>query len=138
MGLVGAFNDLAWDLDRRPHAGASDVALAVRLGRWVTDREPDWAAAWDTLGVACYRAGDWPSAAAALQRSTDLSNGGTAQDWFFLAAVHHHRGDTSQARLWYDRAVDWVRQNPGGDQAQAAELRRFQDEAAKVLGRAHD
>jgi len=138
MGLVGAFNDLAWDLVRRPPAGASDVALAVRLARWVTDREPDWAAAWNTLGVACYRAGDWPAAAAALQRATDLSNGGTATDWFFLAAIHHRQGDPAQARRWYDRAVAWVRQNPGADQAQAAELRRFQDEAANVLGRTHE
>jgi len=134
MGVVGALNDLVWDLVRRPPARASDAALAVRLARWVTDREPDWAAAWNTLGVACYRAGDWPAAASALQRSTDLSNGGDAQDWFFLAAIHQQQGDRAQARRWYDRAVAWVRQNPGGDKAQAAELREFRDEVARVLG----
>jgi len=134
MGLVGAFNDLAWDLVRRPPARSSDAALGVRLAGWVTDLEPDWAAAWNTLGVACYRAGDLAAAASALQRSTDLSNGGTVEDWFFLAAIHHRLGDPAQARPWYDRAVAWVRQNPGVDKARAAELRGFQDEAAKVLG----
>ena len=117
-----------------PAPRASDAALAVGLARWVTDREPDWGAAWNSLGVACYRAGDWPAAAAALRKSTELKNGGDAVDWFFLAATHHQQGDPVQARRWYDRAVAWVRQNPGGDEARAAELHRFHDEAATVLG----
>jgi serine/threonine protein kinase len=134
MGLVGALNELAWDLVRQPPARAGDAALAVQLARWVTEREPEWAAAWNTLGVACYRASDWSAAAFAAQRSTELNKGGDALDWFLLAAIQHQYGNPVDARRWYDRAVDWVRQNPGGDEAHATEIRQFHDEAAKVLG----
>src|SRR5262249_7665534 len=91
MALVGPFNDLAWDLVRRPPAQPDDGALAVRLARQAIEWEPDQAAAgfWNTLGVAYYRLGDLSSAASALQKSMDLNGGGNPSDWFFLAAIDH-------------------------------------------------
>jgi tetratricopeptide (TPR) repeat protein len=134
IGLVGPFNSLAWELVRRPTVRADDAALAVRFARQAVDWEPSQAAIWNTVGVAYYRTGDWSAAAQALRKSMELSNGGSASDWFFLAAAAHHEGDTTQARLWYDRAVAWVQRNPLPDKVQADELRGFRDEAAQVLG----
>jgi serine/threonine protein kinase len=134
MGLVGALNGLVRDVVKHPVARPNDAALAVRLARWVTDREPEWANAWHTLGAACYRAGDWPAALIAAQRSTELGKGGDALDWLLLAAIQQRNGDREEARRWYDRAVAWVQQNPGEHVGRAGELRRFQDEAANVLG----
>jgi serine/threonine protein kinase len=131
--LVGPFNSLAWELVRRPTARASDVVLAVRLAEKAVVWERDQATVWNTLGVAHYRAANWPAAAGALRRSMELSHGGTAADWFFLAANLHRQGDDEEAHRWYDRAVTWVQRNPIPDQSQAAELRMFCKEADEVL-----
>ena len=133
--LVGPFNSLAWELVRRPTARANDVALA--LFDWPERPSfgiPVEAAMWNTLGVAHYRAANWPAAVRALRKSMELSDGGNATDWFFLAANLHQQGDAKEARRWYDQAVAWVQRNPIPDQAQAAELNRFCEEASAVLG----
>ena len=134
MGLINPLNNLSWGLVRRTSVSPSDAALAVRLARKAADWEPTQAALWNTLGVACYRTGNWSAAASALQRAMDLKGGGDAADWFFLAALHHRQGDTKQARQWYDRAVARMQQSPDPDKAVFAELRGFRDEVALVIG----
>ena len=132
--LVGPFNSLAWELVHRPTViRDSDVALAVRLAERAVVWEPNQANIWNTLGVAHYRAANWPAATEALRKSMALNNGGTAADWFFLAANLHQQGAAKEARRWYDQAVTWVDLNPPLDQVQAAELKKFREEAAQVL-----
>jgi tetratricopeptide (TPR) repeat protein len=131
-GLVGPFSDLAWGLVDRPTVGAGDMALAFRLARQAAEWEPAQPAPWRALGLAYYRAGDFPAAAAALEKSMGLSDGGDAHDWLWLAAVRQRQGDAQQARGWYDRAVSRMGQGEPG--AQGARLRRARAEAAQVLG----
>ena len=71
MGLVGPFNNLAWDLVRRPTVTQMDALQAVRLTTQAIAWEPDVAACWSTLGVGHYRLGDW-TAAFGSARSIDL------------------------------------------------------------------
>jgi eukaryotic-like serine/threonine-protein kinase len=135
--LVAPFNNLAWELVcRRIPAHAEDAVLAVRLARKAVEWAPDQSAYWNTLGVAQYRAGDLSAADQSLQKSIGLSEGGTAVDWFFLACIRHHQGDSGESRRWYDQAVEWLRNNPVHDTAEAAQLIAFRDEAAELLGSA--
>jgi tetratricopeptide (TPR) repeat protein len=85
---------------------------------------------WKTLGVAQYRAGDWKAAVAALEKAMQFRNGGDGTDWFFLAMAHWQLGEKEQARQHYDKAVEWMKKNRPNDE----ELRRFQAEAADLLG----
>jgi serine/threonine protein kinase len=134
-GLVKPFNNLAWELvRRRALAHADDIGLAVRLARKAVDWDPDQPAYWNTLGVAQYRAGDFAAADRSLQKSIRLSEGGSAVDWFFLACIKHHQGDSEESRRWYDQAVEWLRQNPVHNKDEAAELVAFRAEAAELLG----
>jgi serine/threonine protein kinase/tetratricopeptide (TPR) repeat protein len=147
-GLAVAFNNLAWELVRRPSERPDRLASAVRLGRQVVAWEAKEAKeaeqangrntqgvahyfGWNTLGVAYYRTGDLDAAAAALEKSTALNRGGDANDWFFLAAIRHRQGRAEEARRLYDRAVAWMRQDPA--RSRDADLIRFQAEAAQVL-----
>ncbi len=132
--LVGPINSLAWSLVRRPPAQAGDAALAVRLAQKVVEWESEQFAYWNTLGVAHYRDGNWSAASDALNRSIELSKGGTAADWFFLACISHHQGKIEEARRWYDRALTNLQKNPVTDKAQAAELDEFRDETVQILG----
>jgi eukaryotic-like serine/threonine-protein kinase len=132
--LVGPFNSLAWALVRRPPARAGDAALAARLAGKAVEWEPEQFAFWNTLGVAHYRDGNWSAASEAFNRSVELSKGGTAVDWFFLAHISHRQGKIEEARRWYDRALMKMQQIPVTDKAQTAELDAFRDETAELLG----
>ena len=84
----------------------------------------------NTLGVAQYRAGEYQAAIETLTKSMDVRSGGDAFDWFFLAMAHGQLGNPEAARQWYDKAVAWTQTNTPDN----VELRRFQAEAAALLG----
>jgi eukaryotic-like serine/threonine-protein kinase len=93
-------------------------------------RAPERGEFWNTLGVAQYRAGEFQSALIALSRSMELRSGGDAADHFFVAMAYERLGDRKQARIWYDKAVQWMdKRFPQGE----ADL-RYQAEAKEVLG----
>jgi uncharacterized protein HemY len=107
-----------------------DPTRAIDLAKKGAELAPG---SWDylnTLGVACYRAGDWEAALIALERSTQLREGGNSYDWFFLAMAHWQLGKKDKARQWYDKAVDWMEKSAPGDK----ELIRFRAEAGGLLG----
>jgi hypothetical protein len=59
-----------------------------------------------------------------------LRKGGDSSDWFFLAMAYWQLGRRDEARLWYDRAVQWMDKHVPNHR----ELRRFRAEAAALLG----
>ena len=70
----------------------------------MVEEYPDADVYWNTLGVAYYRAGDYASAAAALNRATAIG-GGTAFDDVFLAMAHARLGDLEEARRELTQAM---------------------------------
>jgi serine/threonine protein kinase/Flp pilus assembly protein TadD len=104
-------------------------ARAVTEAKKAVDLSPADARYWTALGLARYRAGQWQSAVAALDRATQLRPEGDAADFFFLAMAHAQMGDKGDAHQWYDRAVRWTeRTGPRHD------LGIYRKEAATVLG----
>jgi tetratricopeptide (TPR) repeat protein len=86
---------------------------------------------WTTLGVACYRAGNYREAIAALARSEQLGHGTKSSfNAFFLAMAHWQMGQPDAARQWYDRAIQCMEKHD----PKHHELRRFRAEAAALLG----
>jgi tetratricopeptide (TPR) repeat protein len=123
-------NALAWFLATCPDGKFRDPAQAVELARKAVKLQASSAAAWNTLGVAHYRAGSWKASIEALQKSMDLNKGGDANDWFFLAMAHSRLDNKKEAREWYDRAAAWQQEK----QPRNEELRRFRAEAAALVG----
>jgi tetratricopeptide (TPR) repeat protein len=122
-------NDLAWFLATSPEPCLRDAARAMRLAKKVVTARPESAIYRNTLGVAYYRSGDDPAAVAELERAMSMQAGGTSMDWFFLAMAHWRLGDHNKARVWFDRAVQWMdRHKPHDD-----ELCRFRAEAQVML-----
>ena len=120
-GELGALNKFAWELATtsnpklRHHERALEVALeAVEL-------HPQHSGTWSTLGVARYRNGQWSEAITALEKSVEISSGGTPADWLFLAMAHWQLNQKEEARKWYDKAVAWINSKASAD----AELLRF-------------
>jgi tetratricopeptide (TPR) repeat protein len=126
---LDGLNDSAWSLIVLPGLKARDVSRAIQLAEQAVGLEPGGATYWNTLGIAYFRAGDWKAATHALERSMELSAGGTSFDYYFLAMACWRQGDGEQARRWCSRANAWMEEhNPDhGD------LLRIRAEATSLL-----
>ncbi len=123
-------NGMAWLLTTCPDRSVWNPGRAIEYATKAVAMAPKEGAYWNTLGVAQYRAGQCKEAVTTLSKSMELRSGGDAIDWFFLAMAHKQLGNQEEARQWYDKAVAWTQTNKPDD----AELRRFQAEAATLLG----
>ncbi len=121
---------MAWLLTTCPDRSVWNPDRALEYATKAIAMSPNEGGFWNTLGVAQYRAGQCKEAVITLSKSMELRSGGTASDWFFLAMAHKQLGNQEEARQWYDKAVAWTQTNKPDD----AELRRFQAEAAALLG----
>jgi tetratricopeptide (TPR) repeat protein len=102
-----------------------NAARATDLAQRAVEQAPQSWYCWRALGQARYRTGDWQASVAALQESMKYYAGGNASDWFFLAMAHGQLGDQSEARRWFDQAVQWMDKY----QPKNEELGRFRAEA---------
>jgi serine/threonine protein kinase/Tfp pilus assembly protein PilF len=125
-----ALNAAAWFLVDCPDEKFRDPPLAVALADQAVQRDPQEGAYWNTLGIACYRAGQWDRARSALEKSMELREGGDAHDWFFLAMTHVRQGDIDRGRAWLEKASRWMRQHGRRDE----NLTRYRAEAEALLG----
>jgi tetratricopeptide (TPR) repeat protein len=68
------------------------------------------------LGLAHYRAGQYPQALRRLKEALGHSQDGHTSPltWLGLALVHQRLGQPTEARKWLDRAVVWHREKRGG------------------------
>jgi tetratricopeptide (TPR) repeat protein len=123
-------NHVAWLLATSRDTQLRDPGLALTLAKKAVELEPKNGAYLNTLGVACYRTGDWNGAITALEKSMELGQGGDSSDWFFLAMAHWHLGEKDAARESYDRAVTWMEKHAPRNE----ELIGFRAEAAELLG----
>jgi len=123
-------NILSWWLATCPISQCRDGSRAADLAQKAVELAPEDGPAWNTLGVARYRKGDWKGVIEALEKSMELRSGGDSDDWFFLAMARWQLGDKVQARQFYDRAVDGM----GKNHREYDERPRFRAEAATLLG----
>jgi serine/threonine protein kinase len=122
---------LAWFLCVCPSLELRAPAEAVLWARKGVALEPERGASWSVLGLALYRAGDYPGALGALEQSVKLQEGGDSFNAFLLALVHGKLGNPQEARKWYDRGLEWH-----GDKNRVSHgiLLSYREEAAALLG----
>jgi tetratricopeptide (TPR) repeat protein len=123
-------NGISWVLVDCPDETLRDPDLAVALAERAVAREPEQAGYWNTLGLACYRKGDWQRARTALEQAMEKGGGGTPYDWFFLALTCHRLGDVAGARAWRDKAVRAM----DAQEVQQEDLLRYRAEVDALLG----
>jgi serine/threonine protein kinase/Flp pilus assembly protein TadD len=111
---------------RALEAARQAVALAAKA-----DREMQLKA-WQVLGYARYRVGDWKESIEAMAKAVALNKAspdGTAWQGFFLAMAHWQLGHHDEARRWYDRALRWLKQHTPVNER----LRHLRGEAGALL-----
>jgi serine/threonine protein kinase len=122
-------NNLAWALATSPDPALRDPMRAVSLAAQAVDFAPTDGNAWNTLGAAQYRVGNWPASLEALEKAMALRDGGNSFDWFFVAMNHWQLGDEPRAREMYHKAVEGMEKNNPDD----PELIRFRAECEELL-----
>jgi tetratricopeptide (TPR) repeat protein/serine/threonine protein kinase len=106
-----------------------DPARAIKYATRAAVLAPNDRGCWQVLSVAYYRADDWKRCVEMSQKAMACSNGGNAGEWYFLAMAHYRLGDPTEARTWYDRAVQWHEKNLPTN----ANLAQYRAEAAKLF-----
>lgn len=126
---IQSMNALAWLLANAPGRTLRDPDKALVLAKQAVELAPNRGDYWNTLGAAYYRAGDWKNAVSALNASMKLRKRDDSTDFFFLAMAYWQLGEKHEARMWYDKAVQWMKKNRPND----ADLNCFRAEAAELL-----
>lgn len=122
-------NLITWVLATCPEPRLREADRALELAQQAVLHAPEQGDFWSTLGTAQYRTGDWEESMSSLEKAMELRDGGNSFDWFFLAMGHWQLGQPDEARRWYDRAVEWMKQHKPNDK----ELQRFRAEATALM-----
>ncbi len=122
-----AHDNVVWHLVRNPQTPHRFVGEAVKMAELARALAPDSGYRWHTLGVVYYRSGQLPTALNALQKSVDLGADHPG-NWLFLAMSHQRLGNGDQARIWYDKALEWRK-----DYTPDETLQGFYNEAELLL-----
>jgi tetratricopeptide (TPR) repeat protein len=126
---AAACNGLARLFAGAPGRSPDQVREAVTLAERAVVLDPENGNIWNTLALARYRAGDWPGASSAIERSMRLRGGGDANDWVILAMIRWRQGDRAEARRRYGQATTQIEQQHRTDES----LHRLREEAAALL-----
>jgi tetratricopeptide (TPR) repeat protein/tRNA A-37 threonylcarbamoyl transferase component Bud32 len=120
-------HERAWSLVCQPDTSEEDATRALAFARRACEFAPRNRDYLTTLGVACYRTGDWKSAREALEQSLELRRNHPF-NWLPLAMTCWQLGDRDEARTWYDKAVQWRKKRKPNEVIQG-----FFEEAEKLL-----
>jgi tetratricopeptide (TPR) repeat protein len=123
-------NNLAWSLTSVPDDPWFDPKQGLAEANKAIKVQSNNSLIWNTLGVAAFRAGDWTTARDALKKSINMTGGGRAHDWFFLAMTQWNQGNHAEARQSFDLALASLKNELKDD----TELLRFRAEAAALMG----
>ena len=126
---LDGLNDSAWFLAHRLPLDARSISRAIQQAEQTVAIDPGGAAYWNTLGIVYFRSGNWESAIRALQRSCELSFGGTAYDYLFLSMSYSRSGDRAQARVYFAKAERWIKVHG----SHGEDLPRFYSECSSLI-----
>ncbi|MAG93095.1 MAG: hypothetical protein CMJ48_05035 [Planctomycetaceae bacterium] len=128
--LVAAHGNLGWCLANASDPEHRDPKQALFHADKAVALNPNSCIAWQVLGWAQYRSGNWEESIAALKKSIQFQDDDDPRQWCCLAMAHWQLGHKDEARNWYDKAVDWMEKHETDDE----QLLRLRQEAAELLG----
>jgi len=91
---------------RRPDAAIEHARRAIEL----TSGKNASAYAFETLGMAHYRAGNWQAAVDAIEKAGEVAGSVSISQGLFLAMAHWQLGDRDRARSYYEQASAEMRE----------------------------
>src|SRR5262249_40078320 len=95
--LIGFHAIAAWNWVIASEPACRDVGRAIEILQGCVKKAPAAGDAWNALGAAYYRTGEWKAAQTALVNGATLRHGGNSFDWFFLAMTRWQLGKKDEA-----------------------------------------
>jgi tetratricopeptide (TPR) repeat protein/serine/threonine protein kinase len=122
-----SLNSLAWQLSTASDRKLWSPKEAVEFARRSVKLDPAPWHNWNTLSVACYRAGDWQEALKAREGAIRRNDKGSAMCWngLGMAMIRWQLGQKEEARTAYDRVAEEAKKYSW--------LQSFRQEAAEML-----
>jgi tetratricopeptide (TPR) repeat protein len=131
----GPYATLAFMLVSLPDSDLRDPERAVGLALKAVELQDNYYN-WMALGFAQLRNGDLDAARESLDRS--LAQREDAATLSFLAMVHYERGDSDQARQYYERGLQCLAEELSGPNIRyKGRLMMYCVQAAEMLGLPH-
>ena len=129
-GLHGNEPDAAWFVTAFGEFDFTDPAKQEAIDKAIAAR-PKRSNVLTNRARALYFAGykNWKGSVGDFQKIIKQRNGSDAFDRFHLAIGLAKTGKTEEARSWFNRGVEWMEQNKGGEDE---ELVKLQGEAKKA------
>lgn len=122
-------NSYAWMLASDTNGTEEDYKKAVDLAEKASNMTPTDSNIWNTYAVALYRGKRFTDAQDAINKTMELSNGGTILDWFIKSMILGQLENRTEARHWFGRAESRrMAQSP-----ENIALRAFSDEARRLI-----
>jgi tetratricopeptide (TPR) repeat protein len=122
--------NFGWHVLVHPEPRVGDRARALEIARKAVERAPNDATAWNTLGLALYRAMQYETALNVVQKAIERRGARETVDHLLMAMIQARRGEKSEAQQWFDK-VSKTLYGPG---TLDGGLIRLRDEAAALLG----
>lgn len=119
------FNSYAWLLASDPNIDRTAAEKAAKFSEKATNLAPRVGNYWNTHALTLYRVGRIEEAFAAIEKSIELSQGGSASDWYFKSMILCQLGRIDEAKAWYTKAESRRQIQSPSD----LELIRFSEEA---------
>jgi tetratricopeptide (TPR) repeat protein len=134
---ASACNNLAWAYLMAPEP-LRDTKAALPLAKKAVQLAPDNPNCRNTLGVAYYRSGQYQLAIdTLLPNLKNKAHPLPGWDLFYLAMSHHQLGETTQANLYQELALLWLKSKEDLPAELVEELAAIRAEAEQVLGLAN-
>jgi tetratricopeptide (TPR) repeat protein len=125
-----AYNEYSFCLSCCPITRLRNPGLALDLAEKAVELLSWAGTAWNTLGMAHYRAGHWQEAIAAVEKSIELRGDKSYMDFLLLSMAHRQLGHLEEARRWYKKGAELIEKRKVLD----PEARPTLAEAATLLG----
>jgi serine/threonine protein kinase len=125
-GVHGDIYDAMWFQDRYPPDISTDNSL-----EYIQFKEPcsDSPFSKHAAGLNWYRSGNYKVAIEYFTKAAEARKCDHAFDWFYLAMSHQQLGETAEAGLWYDKAMEAIEQANNTD----PELLHLANDAKEML-----
>jgi tetratricopeptide (TPR) repeat protein len=133
---------VSWTCVLAPNA-VENLGQAVKLAEGAVDSDPNSDQNRNTLSAILCRAGRFDEAVQQLGKLTDAWEQGKelptltspAYTWFFMAMTHHQLGNSEEAKVWLERAVERAEEELAGTPSwnRKLTLQLFRQEAESLI-----
>ena len=88
--------------------------MALKLAKKAYEKNPHNPRYLNVLGAAYYRNGDWAMCISCLRQAIELRREANSYDWFLLSMAQWQNNEKEDAKISFERGVEWMQKQLSG------------------------